>query len=97
MTPRSKPDPRPMRVLLGFTGLAAASAIFTAVGLPPVATPVTTVTSVADTSVTPVRHVIRYVQLKPGQIAPPNAAVQAAPQPTPRVVVVTTTRQSGKK
>ena len=87
-----------MRVILGFTGLAAASAIFTAVGLPPVATPVTTVTSVADTSVTPVRHVIRYVQLKPGQTAPPNASVQAAaPQPTPRVVVVTTTRQSGKK
>lgn len=98
MTPRSKPDPRPMRVLLGFTGLAAASAIFTAVALPPVATTASTVTTVADTSVAPVRHVIRYIQLKPGQTAPPNAAVQAAaPQPTPRVVVVTTTRQSGKK
>lgn len=96
MTPRSKPDSRPMRVLLGFTGLAAASAIFTAVGLPPVATTTSTVTTVADTSVAPVRHVIRYVQLKPGQAAPPNAAVKVAPQPTPRVVVVTT-RQSGKK
>lgn len=96
MTPRSKSDPRPMRVLLGFTGLAAASAIFTAVALPPVGTTASTVTTVTDTSVTPVRHVIRYIQLKPGQTAPPNAAVKVAPQPTPRVVVVTT-RQSGKK
>jgi hypothetical protein len=96
VTPRSKPDPRPMRVIVGFTGLAAASAIFTAVALPPVTTPTTTVTSVVDTAVTPVRHLIRYVQLMPGQTAPPNAAVQVAPQPTPRVVVVTT-HQSGKK
>jgi hypothetical protein len=96
VTPRSKPDPRPMRVLLGFTGLAAASAIFTAVALPPVTTPATSVTSVMDAPVAPVRHVISYVQLKPGQTAPPNAAVQVVPQPTPRVVVVTT-HQSGKK
>jgi hypothetical protein len=93
-----------MRVILGFTGLAAASALSTAVALPPVSTPATTVTSVTDTAVTPIRHeirhvirhVIRYVQLEPGQTAPPNAAVEVAPQPTPRVVVVTT-RQSGKK
>jgi hypothetical protein len=85
-----------MRVLFGFTGLAAASAIFTAIALPPVATPATTVTPVMDAAQAPVRHVIRYVQLKPGQTAPPNAAVEVAPQPTPRVVVVTT-HQSGKK
>ena len=42
-----------------------------------------------------VRHVIQYVQLKPGQTAPPKAVVKQAPAPPPRVVVVTTTRQSG--
>lgn len=96
MTARSKPDSRPMRVVLGFTGLAAASAIFTAVALPPDVMPATTLTTVADAAAAPVRHVIRYVQLKPGETAPPNAAVAAAPQPTPRVVVVTT-HQSGTK
>ena len=85
-----------MRVILGFTGLAAASAMATAVALPPVAAETTTIVAAADAGVVPVRHVVRYVQLQPGQTAPPNAAVSVAPQPTPRVVVVTT-RQSGKK
>jgi hypothetical protein len=96
LTPRSKPDPRPMRVLLGFTGLAAATAMVTAVALPPATAQTATTITAADAGVTPVRHVIRYVQLQPGQTAPPNASVKVAPQPTPRVVVVTT-KQSGKK
>ncbi|HEY6058290.1 MAG TPA: hypothetical protein VIV06_09670, partial [Candidatus Limnocylindrales bacterium] len=43
-----------------------------------------------------VRHVVRYVQLRPGQTAPPQSTVVAAPKPSPRTVVVTTTRQSGR-
>ncbi len=43
-----------------------------------------------------VQHVVKYVQLKPGETAPPQAVVKQAPAPAPRVVVVTT-RQSGAK
>jgi hypothetical protein len=35
----------------------------------------------------PVRHVIRYVHLKPGQNAPPGAKVITAKAPAPRIVV----------
>jgi hypothetical protein len=88
-----------MRLMAGFVGLASLSAIAT--GLLPSVVPAAA-RSAATTTVTveaapqPVRHVTRYVQLKPGQTAPPQAAVVAAPKPTPRIVVVTTTRQSGK-
>jgi hypothetical protein len=34
------------------------------------------------------RRIIRYVQLRPGQKAPPGARVIRAAEPTPRVVVV---------
>jgi hypothetical protein len=97
---RARPDPNPVRLMLGFVGLASLSAI--ASGLLPsvlptvTAAPASTSTVFADTALLPVKHVIRYVQLKPGQTAPPQAAVVAAPKPSPRVVVVTTTRQSGK-
>lgn len=96
--PRSRPDPNPMRLMAGFIGLASLSAI--ASGLLPGVTPTSpvsaTTTIVTDVAALPAKHVTRYVQLKPGQTAPPQAAVVAAPKPTPRVVVVTTTRQSGK-
>ncbi len=90
-----------MRLMAGFIGLASLSAI--ASGLLPTVVPTTPASSgsstaavAADPSLLPVKHVTRYVQLAPGQTAPPQAAVVAAPKPTPRVVVVTTTRQSGK-
>ena len=87
-----------MRAILGFTGMAAAAAIATAIIRPPAgdagATTVV-VPQVADQSAAPVRHVTKYVQLKPGQTAPPNAPVKVVPQATPRVVIVTT-HQSGK-
>lgn len=85
-----------MRALIGFTGLAALSAMATALVRPPAAAgpTSTTVTAVAPVAAAPIRHVTRYVQLLPGQTAPPNAAVQVVPQPTPRVVIVTT-HQSG--
>lgn len=92
-----------MRLMAGFIGLASLSAIAT--GLLPSVVPgpaagatssATAATVAADAGPLPVRHVTRYLQLKPGQTAPPQASVVAAPKPTPRVVVVTTTRQSGK-
>lgn len=101
--PRPRPDANPMRLMAGFVGLASLSAI--ASGLLPSVAPAASagsasseapVTVAADAGPQPIRRVTRYVQLKPGQTAPPQASVVAAPKPTPRVVVVTTTRQSGK-
>ena len=95
--PAARPDARPMRAILGFTGVAAASAIATVIVRPPLANlaqATAVLTGAADQAAAPIRHVTRYVQLLPGQTAPPNAAVQAVPQPTPRVVIVTT-HQSG--
>ncbi len=85
--------------MVGFVGLASLSAITTGLlpGLvPSAAADPAAPTVVADAAPLPAKHVTRYVQLKPGQTAPPQAAVVAAPKPTPRIVVVTTTRQSGK-
>ncbi|HYN48066.1 MAG TPA: hypothetical protein VER83_04320 [Candidatus Nanopelagicales bacterium] len=45
-----------------------------------------------------VLHVTKYVQLKPGETAPPQSTVVVRPKPSPKVTVkvVTQTRQSGK-
>ena len=99
--PRARPDPNPLRLLLGVAGVASASALVTAL-LPSVTPAVATVADpaaglVADAQPAPsVRHVTRYVVLQPGQTAPPQAPVVVQPTPTPRVKVVTVTRQSGK-
>ena len=73
-----------MRLMAGFIGLASLSAI--ASGLLPSVVPAasaagaaTTATVAADPAPAPVQHVTRYVQLAPGQTAPPQAAVVAAP------------------
>lgn len=96
-TRTGRPDARPMRAMIGLTGLAALSALATALAVPPAAGSTTTsVVEIQAPPSVPVTHVTRYVQLKPGQTAPPDAPVKAAPVPTPRVVVVTTTRQSGR-
>lgn len=97
---RPKPDPRPLRIAYGMGALAAATALVTALVSPPPAGAAsgqaqTTITLPADPPQA-VRHVTQYVQLAPGQTAPPNAAVKVVPTPKPRVVVVTT-RQSGAK
>jgi len=78
------------------TGMATASALISAFLTPSVGVNATTATS-TDVAVAPtdaVKHIVRYVQLKPGQTAPPNVIVKQAPAPKPRVVVVTT-KQSG--
>jgi hypothetical protein len=85
------------------TGIAAASAIASALmsssganaGVRTVQTIQTIVTLPADPTPSP-RHVVQYVQLLPGQTAPPKAIVKQAPAPKPRIVVVTT-RQSGAR
>lgn len=97
---KPRPDPGPIRIAIGLTGLATASALVTAflgsaaganAGI--AASP--TDAAVATAPEQAVRHVTRYVQLTPGQVAPPAAVVKPATAPKPRVVVVTT-KQSGK-
>lgn len=104
--PRARPDANPVRLMMGLAGLASAAALTTAM-LPSV-----TPAPVADPAIEPVvvtagqqpgplpsvQHVTRYVQLQPGQTAPPRSTLIARPQPTPKVTVkvVTQTRQSGK-
>lgn len=93
----ARPDARPLRMLIALTGVAAVSALATVIAAPlPASQTTTTLVVTQALPSVPVTHVTRYVQLKPGQTAPPSAHVQAAPVATPRVVVVTTTRQSGK-
>jgi len=86
-----------MRMLIGLTGVAALSALASAIAAPPAPSQTTTsIVQVQAVPSVPITHVTKYVQLKPGQTAPPSSHVQPAPVATPRVVVVTTTRQSGK-
>ncbi len=94
--PSARPDPRPMRTLLGLTGVAALAAFATAMTAPSAGASSTAVAQAQEIPAPSVIHVKKFVQLKPGETAPPAALVQAAPAATPRVVVVTTTRQSGK-
>ena len=90
--PKSKPDARPMRFALVAGGIAALSALAAAIVLPPRPTPQQG-SQVADpqsngTSIQ-VQRPIKYVQLSPGQTAPPGATVIDAAAPTPLTVVVT--------
>jgi len=91
--PRSRPDARPMRMALGAGGIAAFSALAAAIVLPPHYAPAATQQQATDQapSPTPIQVVrpIQYVQLAPGQTAPPGATVIDASAPTPITVVVT--------
>lgn len=93
---RSRPDARPMRLVIGAGGLAAFSALAAAIVLPPTPAPSATAdTQQADVvpTGTPinVQRQVQYVQLQPGQTAPPGATVIDAAAPTPMTVVVTIT------
>jgi hypothetical protein len=94
---RTRPDPNPIRLLIAFAGIASTSAIATAM-LPSVlpADATTNAATISEVQQQPVQHVTQYVTLQPGQTAPPNAPVVVQPTPTPRVQVVTRTRQSGR-
>ena len=96
--PKARPDARPMRMALGAGGIAALSALAAAIVLPPrpaapVAAPQGQQTQALDLqpSPTPIQLVrpIIYVQLSPGQTAPPGATVIEASAPTPITVIVT--------
>jgi len=94
--PKAKPDARPMRIALGAGGLAAFSALLTAIVLPPKPA-VVTVTTGSLQAVDPaalgtplqVQRPIQYIQLQPGQTAPPGATVIDATAPKPITVVTT--------
>jgi hypothetical protein len=87
-----------MRMALGAGGIAALSALAAVIVLPPrSAAPVSatqnqqsqaTDPQASPTDIQLVRP-IRYVQLSPGETAPPGATVIAASAPTPITVIVT--------
>jgi hypothetical protein len=96
--PKSKPDARPMRLALGAGGIAALSALATAIVMPPGVTTATVVAppqGAGDPGAVPTsvqaQRPVRYVQLSPGQTAPPGATVIEPNAPTPITVVVTVT------
>jgi hypothetical protein len=99
--PKAKPDARPMRMALGAGGLAAMSALATAIVMPP--GPVAEIqpisqaqapsvdgqaSSTVDGQASPAERPIRYVQLAPGQTAPPGARVVDASASAAGTVVV---------
>lgn len=94
--PKARPDARPMRLALGAGGIAVLSALAATIVSPPQTTsPVTA--DVPQQAAVPqgtgvdVQQPIQYVQLLPGQSAPPGATVIDAAAPTPLTVVVTVT------
>jgi hypothetical protein len=106
----ARPDATRSRLALTGGGLAAMSALITAIVLPPTAaTPASAGAAVATAtpSTVAVPRPVRYVQLLPGQSAPPGTTVIDAKAPKPitivtvvpaparRTVVVRTT-QSGR-
>jgi hypothetical protein len=101
---KAKPDPRPMRIAFFAGGLAAVSALLTAIVIPAKPAVVTTVTNVQQQTVplttgTPisVQQPIQYIQLLPGQTAPPGAIVvdPSGPRPTSVVISVPAPAQKG--
>jgi hypothetical protein len=106
-----RPDSRPMRLAYGAGALAALSVMsagLVQLGSPSGTTDVITTTAASDPPPIEVRHVIRYIHLKPGEVAPPGATVIAPDAPAPRVVItrlaappapprrIAVTRQSGR-
>ncbi len=98
VTPKSKPDARPMRMALGAGGLAAMSALAAGIVMPPsVATlaPVpATAPQAVDGTAAPagtlqVKRPVKYIQLVAGQTPPPGAQVIAASAPQPITIVTT--------
>ncbi|MEP7377948.1 MAG: hypothetical protein ABI725_00135 [Chloroflexota bacterium] len=93
---QSKPDARPMRFVYGAGAVAAMSVMAVGLVQPDFAAtadqsgasdPTAEPNAVAQVPATTVQHVTQYIQLKPGETAPPGAKVIAANAPTPRIVV----------
>lgn len=95
----AKPDARPMRFVYGAGAVAAMSVMAVGLVQPDFAAtadqPASNGAAPTDSSIAngqpaadaQVRHVVRYIQLQPGQAAPLGATVIAANAPAPRVVV----------
>jgi hypothetical protein len=90
--PKKRPDARPMRLAYAAGAMAAVSA--STAGLvhfggggttSPSAVPPAAAEQVL--AQVPVRHVIHYVHLRPGQAAPAGAKVITEKAPAPRIVV----------
>jgi hypothetical protein len=106
---KRKPDPRPMRIAIGGAGIAAFSALASAIVMPPSAavySPAYAQQPVGGPgTVVGGQAPVLYVQLKPGETAPPGAKVvnsspgaivAAAPvAPAPKPIIIRTT-QSGR-
>lgn len=98
---RGRPDPNPVRLMLGVVGLASAAALTSAM-LPSITPQAAAAQGMSGASGAaqqqPVQHVTKYVTLQPGQTAPPQSTVIVRPQPTPQIVTktITRTRQSGR-
>jgi hypothetical protein len=94
--PKNKPDARPMRLALSGGGIAVLSALAAAIVLPPrppAPIAIDPQQQAADPVATSIQaqRPIQYVQLSPGDTAPPGAKVIDAAAPTPMTVVVTIT------
>jgi hypothetical protein len=86
----SRPNPTRLRFALGTGGIAALSALLTAIVAPPSATSPSSAVAVpvAQATVTQQRP-IQYVQLAAGQAAPAGATVIDAKAPKPITIVTT--------
>jgi hypothetical protein len=87
---RDKPDPRPARLMMGASALAAVSVVAAGlVDFPPAAAeePQPAPVKAGVTTTEKVKRPVTYVRLKPGQKAPRGARVIREAAPTPRVVV----------
>jgi hypothetical protein len=102
MTPRStpgptsgrpappRPNPNRLRFALGTGGIAALSALLTAIVAPPSpASPSSPLATPAAPAMVTQQRPIQYVQLAPGQAAPPGASVIDAKAPKPITIVTT--------
>jgi hypothetical protein len=88
-TAGARPDPTRLRLVLGAGGIAALSALITAIAVPPAPVVSTLVnTPTAPTMVTQQLPIV-YVQLSPGQSPPPGATVIDAKAPKPITIVTT--------
>jgi hypothetical protein len=82
-----------MRMALGASGIAALSALVTAIVLPPKPAAALPVVPAYDASAPgstiQVQRPVQYIQLAPGQTAPPGATVIDAAAPKPITIVTT--------
>lgn len=86
---KGKPNATPMRVALGTGGLAVLSAIVSSIVSPPRAVVLPAGTYTGQATPVTAQQPIRYVQLLPGQTAPPGATVIDQAAPTPLTIVST--------